>query len=184
MFPDLSFLQFLSIFGPFWRQNNGHLASWMAGTERELREMKWLLNSSAARLDGQHRRGRKFSRVSFFLPGGETTCFFWEEVPKGRWIEWRLNKVNLCGKFRKMRKNWGWRVNLIAPTMLPDSYHIWLFVRNLSFMSRSDMLTLACIGFYRCLPLKGGTKQLHHVQWAMDGKQCCWSLTCKQIQGN
>lgn len=37
-------------------QNNGHLASWMAGTERELREMKWLLNSSAARLDGQHRK--------------------------------------------------------------------------------------------------------------------------------
>lgn len=53
----------------FLRQNNGHLASWMAGTERELREMKWLLNSSAARLDGQHRRGGKFS--SFFK------CFFW-----------------------------------------------------------------------------------------------------------
>ena len=30
----------------------------MAGTERELRELKWLLSSSSARLDGQHRSGR------------------------------------------------------------------------------------------------------------------------------
>lgn len=35
---------------------NGHLAAWMAGTERELRELKWLLGSSTARLDGQHQR--------------------------------------------------------------------------------------------------------------------------------
>ncbi|CAJ1382452.1 unnamed protein product [Effrenium voratum] len=37
-------------------RSSGHLASWMAGTERELREMKWLLSSSTARLDGQHRK--------------------------------------------------------------------------------------------------------------------------------
>lgn len=40
---------------PDMRQS-GHLASWMAGTERELRELKWLLSSSSARLDGQHRK--------------------------------------------------------------------------------------------------------------------------------
>merc|ERR1712039_901313 len=38
------------------RNNSGHLAAWMAGTERELRELKWLLNTSASRLDGQHNR--------------------------------------------------------------------------------------------------------------------------------
>lgn len=37
-------------------RHSGHLASWMAGTERELRELKWLLSSSSARLDGQHRK--------------------------------------------------------------------------------------------------------------------------------
>ena len=40
-------------------RHSAHLASWMAGTERELREVKWLLSSSTARLDGQHRLGRK-----------------------------------------------------------------------------------------------------------------------------
>lgn len=35
-------------------RSSGHLAAWMAGTERELRELKWLLGASAARLDGQH----------------------------------------------------------------------------------------------------------------------------------
>ena len=43
-------------------------------------------------------------------------------------------------------------------------------MRNLSFMAWSDMLTLVCIGFYRCLSLKGGISQLHHGQWATDGK--------------
>ncbi len=38
-------------------------------------------------------------------------------------------------------------------------------------MAWSDMLTLVCIGFYRCLPLKGGTKQLHHIPWADGWKQ-------------
>lgn len=37
-------------------RSSGHLAAWMAGTERELRELKWLLGASAARLDGQHAR--------------------------------------------------------------------------------------------------------------------------------
>lgn len=37
-------------------RNSGHLAAWMASTERELRELKWLLGASAARLDGQHAR--------------------------------------------------------------------------------------------------------------------------------
>lgn len=36
------------------RSSSGHLAAWMAGTERELRELKWLLGASIARLDGQH----------------------------------------------------------------------------------------------------------------------------------
>jgi len=39
---------------PPGRENSGHLAAWMAGTERELRELKWLLGATAARLDGQH----------------------------------------------------------------------------------------------------------------------------------
>lgn len=39
---------------PTGRSNSGHLAAWMAGTERELRELKWLLGASIARLDGQH----------------------------------------------------------------------------------------------------------------------------------
>mmetsp|Transcript_95615 Transcript_95615/g.270560 ORF Transcript_95615/g.270560 Transcript_95615/m.270560 type:complete len:497 (-) Transcript_95615:3-1493(-) len=34
--------------------SNGHLAAWMASTERELRELKWLFSASIARLDGQH----------------------------------------------------------------------------------------------------------------------------------
>jgi len=42
--------------GPPDVRHSGHLASWMAGTERELRELKWLLSSSSARLDGQHRK--------------------------------------------------------------------------------------------------------------------------------
>jgi len=37
-------------------RSSGHLAAWMASTERELRELKWLLGASAARLDGQHAR--------------------------------------------------------------------------------------------------------------------------------
>jgi len=37
-------------------RNSGHLAAWMASTERELRELKWLLGASAARLDSQHSR--------------------------------------------------------------------------------------------------------------------------------
>lgn len=36
--------------------SSGQLAAWMAGTERELHELKWLLGASAARLDGQHAR--------------------------------------------------------------------------------------------------------------------------------
>lgn len=35
-------------------KTSSHLAAWMASTERELRELKWLLGASAARLDGQH----------------------------------------------------------------------------------------------------------------------------------
>merc|ERR1719203_378452 len=35
-------------------RSSGHLAAWMASTERELRELKWLLGASAARLDGQN----------------------------------------------------------------------------------------------------------------------------------
>lgn len=35
-------------------RSSSHLAAWMAGAERELREVKWLLGASAARLDGQH----------------------------------------------------------------------------------------------------------------------------------
>jgi len=35
-------------------KSNGHLASWMTSTERELKELKWLLSASVARLDGQH----------------------------------------------------------------------------------------------------------------------------------
>lgn len=41
-------------FGASSRTNSAHLASWMASTERELRELKWLLSSTSARLDGQH----------------------------------------------------------------------------------------------------------------------------------
>jgi len=37
-------------------RSSEHLASWMAATERELRELKWLLRSSSARLDGQHKK--------------------------------------------------------------------------------------------------------------------------------
>jgi len=37
-------------------QNGIHLATWMASTERELRELRWMLGSSAARLDEQHGR--------------------------------------------------------------------------------------------------------------------------------
>mmetsp|Transcript_23510 Transcript_23510/g.44311 ORF Transcript_23510/g.44311 Transcript_23510/m.44311 type:complete len:388 (+) Transcript_23510:82-1245(+) len=37
-------------------RSSEHLASWMAATERELREMKWLMRSSSARLDGQHKK--------------------------------------------------------------------------------------------------------------------------------
>lgn len=123
----------------FARQNNGHLASWMAGTERELREMKWLLNSSAARLDGQHRRGGKFS--SFFNA-------FLKSV--GRWIESRLNNVNLCGKIWNWvwRKSWGWRVNLIAPTILLESYHIWFFD---GFFCEFEMKRLRDIAHIACL---------------------------------
>lgn len=35
-------------------RSSRHLAEWMAGTERELRELKWLFGASIARLDGQH----------------------------------------------------------------------------------------------------------------------------------
>mmetsp|Transcript_8747 Transcript_8747/g.14235 ORF Transcript_8747/g.14235 Transcript_8747/m.14235 type:complete len:548 (-) Transcript_8747:103-1746(-) len=35
-------------------RNSRHLAEWMAGTERELRELKWLFGASVARVDGQH----------------------------------------------------------------------------------------------------------------------------------
>ncbi|CAE7475824.1 unnamed protein product [Symbiodinium sp. CCMP2592] len=38
------------------KRSSEHLASWMAATERELRELKWLLRSSSARLDGQHKK--------------------------------------------------------------------------------------------------------------------------------
>merc|ERR1740117_345008 len=37
-------------------RSSRHLAEWMAGTERELRELKWLFGSSVARVDGQHGR--------------------------------------------------------------------------------------------------------------------------------
>jgi len=35
-------------------RSSEHLAAWMAGVERELREVKWLLSASMARMDGQH----------------------------------------------------------------------------------------------------------------------------------
>jgi len=39
---------------PLGSENSSHLAAWMASTERELRELKWLLGSNVARLEGQH----------------------------------------------------------------------------------------------------------------------------------
>ena len=47
------------------RRSSEHLASWMAATERELRELKWLLRSSSARLDGQHKMLGKLKSEAF-----------------------------------------------------------------------------------------------------------------------
>merc|ERR1711862_145868 len=41
---------------PTGRSSSRHLAEWMASTERELRELKWLFGASVARVDGQHTR--------------------------------------------------------------------------------------------------------------------------------
>lgn len=64
---------------------NNHLAVWMAGTERELRELKWLLGASTARLDGQHNRlmgefGKLRSQLDSWTGGSNS----WAIADEGR----------------------------------------------------------------------------------------------------